>query len=467
MNDTRIADRPDVIVIGSGFGGSVAALRLTEKGYQVTVLEAGRHFADEDLAGSPWELHRVVWAPRLGLRGIIRIRLRRRFVALTGIGLGGGSLAYAGVHYRPSPETFRAPGWDTSLAWPTELAPWFDRAERMLGTTTAPGLTPGDRVLRRTADTLGTGSSFHPTRVGIHFGPPAQLIPDPYFDGRGPDRYGCTQCGQCTIGCRIGAKNTLTKNYLHLAEHAGARIQTLTTATLLCPRPEGGWHVHTVRSGAVPGVGHQVWSASQVVLAAGAWGSTELLHRSRAAGALPELSPALGTRICTNGEIIHTVRAKDFEVGSGVAISSAFHPDSTTTVQLCRVGSGRHPLTGGRRAERTAFLNTMMREDHTLASNYRRGRMNFHPLTHSSTPADHAAAGTFALDIGGRAHRWGNTPRWLPVTAHLLGGCPLGADRATSVVDCHHRIHGYPTLHITDGSTIPYNLGVTKGNVSS
>ncbi|MFC0115102.1 FAD-dependent oxidoreductase [Kibdelosporangium aridum] len=381
-------DRIDVLVVGSGFGGSVAALRLAEKGYRVTVLEAGRRFADTDLASGPWQLHRVLWAPRIGLRGIIRVRVRRRLIVLTGIGVGGGSLAYAGVHYRPDPEVFQAAGWDRSVDWSSELDPWFARAEQMLGTTTVPDLSPGDQALRRTANALGAVETFHPTRVGIDFS-------------------SCTLCGHCTTGCRTGAKNTLAKNYLRLAGQVGARVLPLTEVTKLRPRSDG-WDVYAR---------DRVWRATHVVLAAGAWGTTELLHRS----ALPGLSPALGTRMCTNGERLYVTRAK---VGDGVAISSAFRPDAATTVQLCRIGPGR-----------IAFLNAMARDDH-LVSHY--GRVTV----------------KFMEQIGSRA--WAA----LPVTGHPLGGCPLGTNPATSVADLRHRAHGYPTLHIADGSTIPHNLGV-------
>lgn len=438
-----------MLVVGSGFGGSVAALRLAEKGYRVLVLEAGRRFEDEDFAASVWDVRRLLWAPRLGCRGILRVRVGRGLLALAGVGVGGGSLAYAGVHYRPPDEVFAAPGWERSVDWAAELAPYYTLAERMLGTATVPVPTPGDEALRRTAHRLGVGPTFHRTRVGVYFGPPGAASPDPYFGGLGPVRSGCTGCARCTSGCRTGAKNTLAKNYLHLAELArpAARILPLTTVTGLRPAPDGGWYADTSR-------GH-TFTATQVVLAAGAWGTAELLHRGRASGALPRLSEALGTRTGTSREVLLAVAgARGTDIGPGVAISSAMRPDDATLVQFCRVGGLGGP---GRRA---AVLFAMERRDSTLASHLtRRGRLVFRG---PGEPARLLAAEAVARDLARQARgRWValRLPR-LPFAGHLLGGCPLGNDPRTSVADPAHRVHGYPTLHITDGSAVPANLGL-------
>jgi cholesterol oxidase len=467
----------DVLVVGSGFGGSVAALRLAEKGYDVTVIEAGCRFADEDFATSPWQLRRLLWAPWLGLRGIMRVHLRRRLLALTGVGVGGGSLAYAAVHYRPAPQAFGAEGWDPAVDWAAELAPHYDKAERMLGTTTVPGMSAGDLLLRQTAVELGVGATFHPTRVGIHFGLPGQLAGDPYFAGQGPARKGCTQCGQCTSGCPTGAKNTLTKNYLYLAERAGVRIRPLTTAVALHPQPDGTWQVQTLRTvlgHGIPRRRREVLTAGQVVLAAGAWGTTELLHRSRPH--LPLLSPALGTRTCTNREVITAASAPGFDTGPGVAITSAIRPDPTTLLQLCRVGPGTHPLAAAIRpfplpfrsfGRRTALLFTMELRNSALTSHYRPRpfgrRLILRPGTTRPEPVRSPTAETvtrtYAAATRGRARRLWTTLLRVPITAHLMGGCPIGTDPARSVLDPYHRVHGYPTLHVTDASAIPGNLG--------
>ncbi|MFI1971829.1 FAD-dependent oxidoreductase [Streptomyces cinnamoneus] len=477
----------EVVVVGSGFGGAVAALRLAEKGYRVTVLEAGRRFADADFADSPWQAHRVLWAPRLGLTGIVRVRVRRHLLALTGIGVGGGSLAYAGVHHRPAAEVFRRPGWDRTVDWAAELAPFYALAERMMGTAPVPlpaGADTGDGVLGRVAADGGpAGASFRPVRAGVYFGAPGRPVPDPYFAGRGPERTGCTGCARCVLGCRVGAKNTLMKNYLHLAERLGARIRPLTSVIGLVPRPGGGWLVRTVPGGAlVPRRRGATFRADQVVLAAGAWGTAELLHRCRAAGTLPGLSAALGSRTLTNREVLLAVSAPGFDVGPGVAVSSELCADDVTLVQLCRVGGGSHPLAallcplpgGGARAlrrwpvrhfgGRTALLLAMEARESALTSRLRHGRLVLVPADGprepARLPAAEAAARSFAERVAGSAYGWWwNTLLGLPFTAHLLGGCPIGTDPSTGVVDTGHRVHGHPTLHITDASVVPANLG--------
>ncbi|MFK0115505.1 FAD-dependent oxidoreductase [Streptomyces sp. NPDC090994] len=459
----------EVLVVGSGFGGSVAALRLAEKGYRVTVVEAGRRWRPEEFAASPWQAHRLLWVPWLGWRGIARLRVRRRLAALTGVGVGGGSLVYAGVHHRPEAAVFRDSCWDPSLDWADELAPHYAVADRILGTTPVPRRAAGDDALRRAAETLGVPGGVRATRVGIHFGPPGRTMPDPFFGGRGPARAGCSECGRCTLGCRAGAKNSLDHNYLYLAERAGARIRPLTEVRALEPRPDGTWRAH-VREGAGPVRRRAALSAHQVVLAAGAWGTAELLHRSRPY--LPRLSPALGTRTRTNREVFAAVHAEGFDIGPGVAISSALRPRPDLLVQLCRLGPGSHPaalltapagLPWRDFGRRTAVLLAMERGDSHLTSRYRYGRLTF--LRGGPRPepvrlaAAEAVADHYARHTGGRAALPWSTALGLPVTAHLLGGCPVGADPATGVVDLYHRVHGYPALHITDASAVPGNLG--------
>ncbi|WP_198535101.1 GMC family oxidoreductase N-terminal domain-containing protein [Streptomyces natalensis] len=456
--------------MGSGFGGSVAALRLAEKGYRVTVVEAGRRWRPEDFATSPWQAHRLLWAPWLGWHGIARLRVRRRLAALMGVGVGGGSLVYAGVHYRPDGAVFREASWDPSLDWEQELAPYYALAERILGTTLVPRQAAGDDALREVATALGVPGGVHATRVGIHFGPTGRTVPDPFFDGRGPARAGCTECGRCTLGCRVGAKNSLDHNYLHLAQRAGADIRPLAEARRLIPQPDGTWQVHT-RHGTGITRSHTVLTAHQVVLAAGAWGTAELLHRSRPY--LPHLSPALGTRTRTNREVFAAASTDSFDVGPGVAISSALRPRPDLLVQLCRLGPGTHPAAllarpGGLSwrdfGRRTAILFAMEQGDSHLTSRYRHGRLTFRPGSPQPEPvrlaAAEAVAHHYARRIGGRSTLLWNTALQLPVTAHLMGGCPIGSHPVTSVADLYHRVHGYPTLHVIDASAVPGNLGV-------
>ncbi|MGW0842219.1 FAD-dependent oxidoreductase [Streptomyces sp. NPDC002787] len=490
-----------VVVVGSGFGGSVAALRLAEKGYRVTVVEAGKRYAEEDFAASPWDLRRMLWAPRLGMYGIVRCHPRRHVLTLAGAGVGGGSLAYGNVHHRPDDSVFAAEGWDPAVDWARELAPFYDTAARMLGTAHVPlpdRPHAGETVLRRVARDLGAGDTFRTTRVGVHFGEPGARVPDPYFGGLGPDRAGCTGCARCVLGCRVGAKNTLTTNYLHLAERLGVEIRPLTTVTDLRSLPGDRWEVHTVRSGPVPYRERAVLTADRVVLAAGAWGTVRLLHRCRAGGSLPYLSPALGSRTCTNREVILAASAPGFDVGPGVSVGAELRPDDTTLVQLCRVGPGADPMaamllplprhraedddrpgkpakalvrqgdgavSAGRFGRRTALMVAMERRESTLVSRYRWGRMSFTRGTGAAEPVRlpvaEEVARRYAERIGGAAYGWWlNRLLGVPFTAHLMGGCPLGTDERASVAGPDHRVHGYPTLYVADASVIPANLGL-------
>ncbi len=353
MSDTSDLHH-DVLVVGSGFGGSVAALRLTEKGYRVGVLEAGRRFADEDFAATSWDLRRFLWAPALGLRGIQRIHLLRDVLVLAGAGVGGGSLNYANTLYRPQSDAFfEDPQWAHITDWREELDPHYDVAERMLGVVTNPSLTPVDELYREVAEEMGVGHTFRLAPVGVFFGrdgarEPGTQVPDPYFGGEGPSRTGCLECGECMVGCRYGAKNTLVKNYLWFAERGGARIHPDTTVTRIRPRPQGGFEVSTVRSGPVWGRARRTFAADQVVLAAGTWGTQHLLHRLRRDGDLPHLSDRLGALTRTNSEaLLGAMRTRPDvppDLTRGVAITSSFHPDPTTHVEPVRYGVGQNAM---------------------------------------------------------------------------------------------------------------------------
>src|ERR1700710_1815089 len=267
----------DVIIIGSGFGGSVSALRLTEKGYRVGVLEAGRRFEDEDMAKTSWDLRKFLWMPKLGMYGIQRIHLLRNCMILAGAGVGGVALNYANTLYVPPEPFFVDEQWAHITDWRAELMPHYDQATRMLGIVTNPTFTDADRILKEVADDMGVGDTFVPTPVGVFFGPdgektPGKTVPDPYFGGVGPERTGCIECGQCMTGCRFGAKNTLLKNYLGLAESAGAQVIPMTTVTKVEPRPDGVWNVHTARTGRWLRKKKKVYTASNVIVAAGTWG---------------------------------------------------------------------------------------------------------------------------------------------------------------------------------------------------
>ena len=343
----------DVLVIGSGFGGSVTALRLTEKGYRVGVLEAGRRFADEEFAKTSWNLRKFLWAPKLGMYGIQRIHLLRNVMILAGAGVGGGSLNYANTLYVPPDAFFNDPQWKQITDWRSELTPHYDQAQRMLGVVENPTFTDADRVMKEVAADMGVEDTFVPTPVGVFFGPdgtkaPGKTVPDPYFGGAGPARTGCIECGSCMTGCRYGAKNTLLKNYLGLAEKAGAEIIPMTTVTSFSQRSDGLWDVRTARTGLSPLRRRRKLTATHVVLAAGTFGTQKLLFNMRDKGKLPKLSEKLGVLTRTNSEsIVGAGRfevSKDLDLTHGVAITSSIHPTSDTHVEPVRYGKGSNAM---------------------------------------------------------------------------------------------------------------------------
>ena len=339
----------DVLVVGSGFGGSVTALRLTEKGYRVGVLEAGARFEDDDFAKGSTDLKKFLWAPALGMYGIQRIDAVRDTMIVAGAGVGGGSLVYANTLYEPLPPFYNDPQWSHITDWKSELAPYYDQAKRMLGVVENPVRTPADDVMEKVAGEMGVGDTFHPTPVGVFFGGPGQKageeVADPYFGGAGPDRRTCLNCGECMSGCRHNAKNTLVKNYLYLAEQNGAEVLPLTTVTRITPRAGdgGGYDVRVRFTKAKTSRGQKILTAEHVVMAAASLGTQKLLHRMKDEGHLPGLSERLGYLSRTNSEsILGAIAAKDdpTDYTYGVAITSSFHPDHDTHVEPVRYGKG-------------------------------------------------------------------------------------------------------------------------------
>lgn len=343
----------DVLVIGSGFGGSVSALRLTEKGYRVGVLEAGRRFSDADFAKTSWDLRKFLWAPQLGMFGIQRIHLLRNVMILAGAGVGGGSLNYANTLYVPPDPFFNDPQWKGITDWRAELMPHYDQAKRMLGVVTNPTFTDADRIVKEVADDMGVGDTFVATPVGVFFGldgekTPGKTVPDPFFGGAGPARTGCLECGECMTGCRHGAKNTLVKNYLGLAESAGAQVHPMTTVTGFEQRPDGLWEVTTVRTGSKLRRKRKTFTATHLILAAGTYNTQKLLFKMRDAGKLPRLSSRLGVLTRTNSESIVGAQtltvSPDLDLTHGVAITSSVHPTADTHVEPVRYGKGSNAM---------------------------------------------------------------------------------------------------------------------------
>ena len=499
----------DVAIIGSGFGGSVAALRLSEKGYRVGVLEAGQRFEDATLPRNSWDLKRFIWAPSLGLNGLQRFHVLKDVVVLAGAGVGGGSLVYANTLYVPGPSFFADPQWAQITDWADELAPYYDQATRMLGVIDNPTVTPSDVIMQQVADEMGVGHTFRMAPVGVYFGDgPGVTKPDPYFGGVGPERTGCIQCGECMTGCRHNAKNTLPKNYLALAEAAGAVIHPMTTVTAVLPRPSGGYAVITRPTGSLLGPRRRwrSFTAEQVIFAAGAYNTQRLLLRMRDAGRMPELSPMLGRLSRTNSESIlgAVTTSSDADFTAGVAITSSWFPDADTHVEPVRYGRGsnsmgllqsvltvpragaprwrtwlaelaRQPSTAIRLldvrhwSERTVISLVMQPVDSSLTLLGRRGWLGRWRVTSRQDaakpvptylPQAHEVVRRIAQRIGGvpGASVFENVDQAL--TAHFVGGCVIGSDRETGVVDAYQRVFGYPGLHIVDGSTITANLGV-------
>ncbi|MBM7490832.1 cholesterol oxidase [Micromonospora luteifusca] len=508
--------RYDVVVIGSGFGGSVTALRLAEKGYSVAVLEAGRRFADDEFPQTSWRARRFLWAPKLGCYGIQRLTLLRPagrrsgtgVLVLSGAGVGGGSLVYANTLYEPLPAFYTDPQWRDITDWRDELARHYDQAKRMLGVTTYPLDTAADRAMRAVAERMGVGHTFHATPVGVHIGRPGQRVADPYFGGAGPERTGCLHCGSCMTGCRHGAKNTLVKNYLWLAERLGVTVRPLTTVTAVRPALDGGYEVHTVRTGSWLRRGRQVVHADQVVFAAGALGTQRLLHEMKADDVLPGLSPRLGELTRTNSEAIlgasvprQRARSERLDFTEGVAITSSFHPDPQTHIEPVRYGRGsnamgllqsllvdggphrvrrwlgsivRQPGLAARMlsvrgwSERTVIALVMQSVDNSLTTRWRRGVFGRRLVTgpgHGTPsptwiPAGNTATRLLAEEIGGTPGGSLTEPFDIPITAHILGGAVIGATEADGVIDPWHRVYGHPGLHVVDGAAVSANLGV-------
>jgi cholesterol oxidase len=494
----------DVVVVGSGFGGSTAALRLVEKGYRVAVLEAGRRFDETSLPKTSWRLRSFLWAPRLGLFGIQRISLLKNVMVLSGAGVGGGSLVYANTLYDPFPAFFSDKRWSDITDWRAELAPFYDQAKRMLGVVKNPTMTPADEVMLSVAEEMGVAETFVPTPVGVFFGEPGVEVADPYFGGAGPARTGCIECGECMTGCRHGAKNSLLKNYLYLAERAGVEVHPLTTVTGIWPRADGRYEITTEASGSFVRKRRRAFVANDVVLAAGTLGTQRLLHSMRDRGVLDRLSPRLGELTRSNSEAILGARTfrRDVDFTRGVAITSSFLPDAETHVEPVRYGRGsnamgllataladgngrsrvltwalevlRHPVMMARNlsmyrwSEQTIAALVMQPKDNSMTCYAKTGPFG-RRLTSTQghgepnptwIPIGHEVVRRLAKHIAGFAAGGWNDVFNIPMTAHILGGAVIGDSPETGVIDPYHRVYGHEGLHVVDGAAVSANLGV-------
>ncbi|MEU2586307.1 GMC family oxidoreductase [Streptomyces avermitilis] len=516
----------DVIVVGSGFGGSVTALRLTEKGYRVGVLEAGRRFTRESLPKNSWDIKNYLWAPRLGMYGIQRIHLLGNVMVLAGAGVGGGSLNYANTLYVPPKAFFDDPQWKDITDWQEELKPYYDQARRMLGVRLNPTMTPSDVHLKAAAARMGVGDTFHMAPVGVFFGDgqdadgtakakPGGEVEDPYFGGAGPARKACTECGECMTGCRHGAKNTLNENYLHLAERAGAVVHPMTTVVAVTDDSQGGYAIQTLPTDEKRKGEGRTFKARRVVVAAGTYGTQTLLHRMKEGRQLPYLSGRLGDLTRTNSEALvgaqtdsrryrkaHGEPTVDFT--RGVAITSSIHPDANTHIEPVRYGRGsnamgglsilqvpyaegssrllawlanaaKHPLlvarslSNRRWSERTIIGLVMQSLDNSLTTYLKpkgagKGLLTARQGHGAPNPkqirAASQAASVLAEEINGFPGSNVGELMGTPLTAHFLGGCPIGDSPASGVIDPYHRLYGHPGISVVDGAAVSANLGV-------
>ncbi len=509
----------DFVIVGSGFGGSVSALRLTEKGYRVAVMEMGRRWTPENLPKTNWSVHRWFWRPELALRGFFNMRFFRHVTILHGCAVGGGSITYAATLLRPPEKVWSMGLWAGLADWEREMPQHYDTASRMLGVVENRILGPSDKLLKRVAEEAGIGQTFYPTSVAI-FQPPVGMtggvtVPDPFFGGEGPERTTCEACGGCMMGCRHGAKNTLDVNYLYLAEKRGAKIFAETKVIDVKPlqgAADGsrGYEVSTVRSTSFLPSGRQRFTCRGVVISGSSLGTMELLFSLKEKGSLPRISEALGRNVRTNSESLIGVRipgCKD-DLSKGVAIGSGVYIDEHTHIEAVRYPEGSDAmsflstvLTHGRPGPMRIVLwagkllkSLVTRPAHTLRLlspskwakeciillcmqaldahiNMRWHRLWWWPFRKQLSsegmniptyiPQANEFAEKFARITGGTAMSM--LPEILfnvPGTAHCLGGCVIAESPEKGVIDAHHRVFGYRNMYVCDGSVVAANLGV-------
>ncbi len=513
----------DYIIIGSGFGGSVSAMRLTEKGYSVLVLEKGKRFEDKDFAKSNWQYWKYLWLPALRGHGIMQISLLKGVMVLHGAGVGGGSLGYANVLEVPTDETFATPAWNQNVKWGDALKQHYETAKKMLGVSRNPKLWKADLLLKEMAEERGMGHTFRATDVGAYFGESGVTVPDPFFGGEGPDRAGCQHCGGCMVGCRHNAKNTLPKNYLYFAEKNGAKVVAEVEVTDVRPltvdsgqltvnhQPPTANYEVSYRTSTSLFKQTQTVHAKNVIFSAGVMGTMKLLLNLRdVKKSLPKLSAKLGTMVRTNSEGLlgSVARKSDINYSEGVSISSIYNHDEMTRIEPVRYPDGSslmrflaaplidnnvsvplrilkffgwaftHPIDFAKAlflpgwAHNVTILLVMQHADNRMR--FRIGRSLF-TLFRTGMVADeepgyeinaqvkgsHEVTREFANRINGVAlGSVGENLLGLPTTAHILGGAPIGKNAEEGLVDENFAIHNYEGMYIIDGSIMPANPGV-------
>lgn len=514
MSAEKIHGEFDFLIIGSGFGGSVSAMRLTQKGYKVGVLEMGKDYKNKDFPRSNWDVRKYLWAPQVFCHGIQKITLLKKVMVLHGVGVGGGSLVYANTLMRPEPKIFEDANWPKTVNWNRELTPHFETAKKMLGVIQNPLLCANEDALKKLGEDLGVSQTYHPTDVGIYFGDipglkEAPAVKDPYFNGLGPDRSPCHGCGSCMIGCPTGAKNTLDKNYLYFARKWGATVFPETKAHKIVPQKDGSYVVQTIKGTSATNTPGPHFRATKVIFSAGALGTVDLLLKNRDVHrTLPGLSPFLGNEVRTNGESLlgATSTLGDKDYSQGIAIGAAIHPDANTKIEGVRYPSGSGllrwlavPLTGpgnaltrplklllnlifklpvilrlmmiGDWAKNTVILLVMQSNESKMT--LKLGRSWWWPFSltmkgeaagnsmPSFIPVAQEACLTMSRDMKGIPQNV-STEVLLdtPATAHILGGAVFGTSESNGVINTHHEIFGHPGLFVCDASVIPTNLAV-------
>ncbi len=497
----------DFLIIGSGFGGSVAAMRLAQKGYQVAVLETGKRLKPENFPKSNWKISQYLWAPLLRCFGLQRITLLRGLMLLHGAGVGGGSLVYAATLLQPELHVFNSDDWPTGVDWATELDPHFQMGRKMLGVHKTPMHFEGEQALAALGANMGV-DNFKATEVGMFFGDkPGELVPDPYFSGKGPERMSCRYCGGCMVGCRHGSKNSLDFNYLYFAEKWGVKIIPETTATKIIPK-DGYYLIETQSSTSWLRTAGPTYQAKKVIVAAGVLGTLSLLLQCRDRyGTLKNISQRLGDIVRTNGESLLGATSfdssKDFS--KGIAIGASIHPDPITVIESVRYPSGSSamrlmavPLTPngskltrplkfiwkvltrihkvirlwlvGDWAKQSLILLVMQSSDVQMKLRLKKGIFGFkkklaslatgHKIP-SYLPIAQEAVQKLATHIKGEPQNViFEVLLGTPASAHILGGCCMGDNAQSGVINKNHEVFGYPGLYVCDGSVIPCNLGV-------
>lgn len=508
----------DFVIIGSGFGGSVSAMRLTEKGYSVLVLEKGKRFEDKDFAKSNWQYWKYLWLPGIRAHGILQVSILKGVMVLHGAGVGGGSLGYANVLEVPSDETFGTPAWNQNVKWGEVLGPHYATAKKLLGVSRNPKLWKADNILKQIAEERGMGATFRATDVGAYFGEAGVTVPDPFFDGEGPDRAGCTHCGGCMVGCRYNAKNTLVKNYLYFAQKNGAEVRAESEVVDVKPLtpPEGQesrerYEITYRHSTSLFRESKHRVRARNVIFSAGVMGTIKLLLNLRdVKQSLPKLSGRLGHMVRTNSEALlgSVGRKSEINYSEGVSISSIYNHDEITRVEPVRYPDGSslmrflaapmidtdvsipirllrfftwaltHPLDFLKAlilpgwAHNATILLVMQHADNRMR--FRIGRSLFTLFRrgmvaekepgyeiHAHVKGSHELTRDFAKRTNGVAlGSLGENLLGLPTTAHILGGAPMGRSAEDSVVNENFEVHNYEGLYIIDGSIMPANPGV-------